>query len=148
MQHNKTRSTEIVPTSAKARLISAAIWRISMSSRFMSVNHFPYLPIVTNPENNPCIQTVIWIATKIYSVVHWTIANLPWKFHANPFRSLCTKLLTDRHTDNDDYISSLAEVLTIFMLSRVLTISDNLTFESLLSHALVNFMTTTSHHLQ
>jgi len=25
-------------------------WRISMSSRFMSVTHFPYLSIVTNPE--------------------------------------------------------------------------------------------------
>jgi len=24
------------------RLTSAAIWRISMSSRFMSVNHFPF----------------------------------------------------------------------------------------------------------
>ena len=60
-----TRSTGTVHTSAKARLTSAAIWRISMSSRFMSVNHFPYLPIVTNPENNPCIQTVILIATEI-----------------------------------------------------------------------------------
>ena len=29
-------------SSAKARLTSAAIWRISMSSRFMSVNHFPH----------------------------------------------------------------------------------------------------------
>ena len=29
----------------------------------MSVNHFPYLPIVTNLENHPCIQTVIWITT-------------------------------------------------------------------------------------
>ena len=29
------------------------------------INHFPYLPIVTNPENNPCIQTVIRIDTEI-----------------------------------------------------------------------------------
>jgi len=35
------------------------------SSRFMSVNHFLYLPVVTNPENNPCIQMLIRIATKI-----------------------------------------------------------------------------------
>ena len=61
----------------KARLTSAAIWRISLSSRFMSVNHFPYFPIVTNPENNTCIQTLIWISTKIQSFVHWPIANLP-----------------------------------------------------------------------
>jgi len=39
--------------SAKACLTSAAIWRISMNSTFMSVNHFPYLPIVTNPETIP-----------------------------------------------------------------------------------------------
>jgi len=31
----------------------------------MSANHFPYLPIVTNPENNLCIQTVIQIVTNI-----------------------------------------------------------------------------------
>ena len=60
-----TWSTGTVHTSAKASLTSAAIWQISMSSRFMSVNHFPYFPLVTNPENNLCIQTVIQIATKI-----------------------------------------------------------------------------------
>jgi len=49
----RTRSTGTVHTSANARLTSAAIWRISMSSRFMSVDDFPYLPVVTNPENNP-----------------------------------------------------------------------------------------------
>ena len=37
-------------------------------------------------------------------------ANLPWKFHAKPSGSFCAKLLTNRQTDNDDYISSLAEV--------------------------------------
>jgi len=31
----------------------------------MSVNHFPYLLIVTNPENNLCIQMVMRIATEI-----------------------------------------------------------------------------------
>jgi len=31
----------------------------------MTLNHFPYLPIVTNPEKDPCIQTVIRIAPKI-----------------------------------------------------------------------------------
>ena len=48
-----TRSTGTMHTSAKARLTSAAIWRISMSRKSMFVNnHFPYLPIVMNPENN------------------------------------------------------------------------------------------------
>jgi len=50
-----TRSTGTVHTPTKARLTSASIWRISMSSRFVSVNRFPYLAIVTNLENNPCI---------------------------------------------------------------------------------------------
>jgi len=72
----QTRSTWPAHTSARSRLTSAAIWQISMSSRFMSVNYFLYLPIVPNPEINPCIQTVIRIATEIYSFVHWPIANL------------------------------------------------------------------------
>jgi len=60
-------STGTEHTSAKARLTSAAIWRISrpISSRFMSVNHFPYPLIVTDPENSCCIQTVIRTATEI-----------------------------------------------------------------------------------
>jgi len=49
--------------------------------------------------------------------VHWSIANLPWKFHANAFGSFCAKLLTGRQTDrqtdkqsnNDDYVSSFAD---------------------------------------
>jgi len=40
-------------------------------------------------------------------------ANLPSKFHANPFGSFCTKLQTDKQTDNDNYITSLAEVATL-----------------------------------
>jgi len=28
--------------------------------------------------------------------------NLPWKFHANPFRSFCAKLLTEKRTNNDE----------------------------------------------
>jgi len=60
-----TRSTVTAHTSAKTLPASAAIWRISVISSFISVNHFPYLPIVTNPENCPCIRTVILIATKI-----------------------------------------------------------------------------------
>jgi len=97
-----------------ARLTRAAIWRISMSSRLMSVNnHFPYLPIATNPKkNNPCIQTVIRIATKIESFLHWPIANRHWKFHVNPFGSFCAKLLTIRQTTtikNLHNLSFLAE---------------------------------------
>jgi len=73
-------------------------WMTKCSSRFVSVNHFPYLPIVTNPENNPCNQTVMRISTEIWTFVHWPIVNLPWKFHANPFGSFWVKLLTDKQT--------------------------------------------------
>jgi len=70
--------------------------------------HFPYLPVVSNTENNPCIQTVIRIATEIKTFVHWLIANSAWKFHANPCGSFYAKLLTDKQTNNDENISSLA----------------------------------------
>jgi len=74
----------------------------------MSVYHFPYLPLVTNPGNNPCIQTAIRTANEIESFVHPPIANLPVKFHANPFGSFCEKLPTENN--NDENITFLAEV--------------------------------------
>jgi len=40
----------------------------------------------------------------------WPIANLPWKFHANPFGSFCAKLLTDRHRQTATKTTSLVEV--------------------------------------
>ena len=56
----RTRIVETVHTSAKARLTSAAIWQISMNECPLTIL---YVPIVI--VNNPCIQTVIQIATKI-----------------------------------------------------------------------------------
>jgi len=77
-----------VHTSAKAHLTSAAIWRISMSSRFMSINHFP--------ENNPCTQTVIRIATKIFfSLEHCQPSE---KFHAKLFGIFLRKV-ANRQTE-------------------------------------------------
>jgi len=111
-------------TSAKARLTSVAIsvplsvvgrWRndVTVAMAMPAIVHAVQcsvaqssrlIPLSVSPnsdesENNPCIHTVIWIATKILLFVHWPIANLPWKFHANPFGSFCAKLLTDRQTD-------------------------------------------------
>ena len=63
---SRTRSTGTARTSAKARLTSAAIWRISMSGRFISVNHA--LSVSPNSDeygNNPCIETVMQIANEI-----------------------------------------------------------------------------------
>jgi len=80
-----TTSTGTVHTCAKARLTSAAVWRISMNP-LTTFRIFQVL-IVMNPENNPCIQKVIRIATKIYSLVRWPIANLHRKCHANPFET-------------------------------------------------------------
>jgi len=45
------------------------------------------------------VLQVIRITNKIEPFVHWPIANLPWKFHANPFGSFCAKLPTDKQTD-------------------------------------------------
>jgi len=46
----------------------------------MPVNHFPHLPVVTNPENNACIQTVIQIGTEILSFVHCSLPTFPENF--------------------------------------------------------------------
>ena len=77
-----------------------------MSSRFMSVNHFPYLPIVTNPEKNPCIQTVIQTATEIYSFIPENFMQIRLEVFCEKF-----KFLTDKQTNNDENVSSLAEVM-------------------------------------
>ena len=37
----------------------------SVRAADLSVNHFPYLPVVTNPEKNPCVQMVSQIATEM-----------------------------------------------------------------------------------
>jgi len=57
--------------------------------------------------------SVIRIATKMWSFVHWPTVNLAWKFHANPFGSFCTTLLKfqKKQTNNDENITSLAEVI-------------------------------------
>ena len=46
----------------------------------MSVNQFPYLPIVTNPKDNPCIQAVIRIATKFNHMFIGPLPTLPENF--------------------------------------------------------------------
>ena len=43
----------------------------------------------------------------INSSIHWLIANLPWKFHANPFWCFCAKLTTDRRTDKQRRLHNL-----------------------------------------
>ena len=53
----------------------------------MSVNnYFPYLPIVTNPENNPCMQIADGDPDRHQNlnIVHWPIGNLPKTFMQIP----------------------------------------------------------------
>ena len=64
---------------------------------WMSVNHFPYLPIVTKPENNPCIQ-MIRIATKITAFVHWPNCQPSLKISCKFFRKFLRKVI-NRHTN-------------------------------------------------
>jgi len=53
--------------------------------------------------------SVIRIATKIIcSLAH---CQPSVKFRANPFASFCAKLLTDKQTNNDENITSMAEVM-------------------------------------
>ena len=113
-----TRSTGTVHTSTKVvRLTIAAIWwsgvSIWMNVRY-GVNHFPYLPTVTNPENNPYPngdpdrhQNLITCL-----LVH---CQPSLKISCKSVRKFFGKVAnrqTDRQTDNDDYISSSAEVTT------------------------------------
>jgi len=91
MYHNVTRSTGTVHTSAKARLTRISI-RIRDSDRH---------------------QNLI-----ICSLAH---CQHSLKIHANPFRKFLRKVANrqtsiHRQTNNDDYISSLAEVTSVPML--------------------------------
>jgi len=70
-----------VHTFAKARLTSVAIW-------------------IRDPDRHQ----------NLVINVHWPIANCLWKFLCKSVRKLCTNLLIDRQTNNDNYITSLAEV--------------------------------------
>jgi len=72
-----TRSTGTVHTSAKARLTSVAI-RIKIRIRIRDPDRHQNLVICSLANQLP---------------------TLPWKFHANPFRSFCAKLLRGRQTD-------------------------------------------------
>jgi len=74
-----SRSNGAVDTSTKACLTSVAI-RIQIH--------------IHNPDHQQ-------------NLTIWPIANLLWKFHANPFRSFCTKLLTDRQTDRQWQLHNL-----------------------------------------
>jgi len=59
---------------------------------------------------------IVCIRVSRCEFVHWPIADLRGKFHANPFASFCAKLLyrtnrqTYKQTNNDENITSLAEV--------------------------------------
>jgi len=65
-------------TSAKACFTSAAIWLISTSSS--PLKHFPYLPIVTNPESNTYIQTVFRMSIKIHQLFTGPLPIFPENF--------------------------------------------------------------------
>jgi len=105
-------STWTEHTSAKARVTSAVIWRISISSRFMSVKHFPYLlpnsdgsgKQLLYPDGDP---------DRHRNLIVCLLARCQpsWKFHANPFGSFCLSVSNFNRQTNDKNISSLAEVI-------------------------------------
>jgi len=93
----------------------------------MSVNHFGFSQLWRIRKTIPvsdgdAIRTTVWIQEywrpdRRQNLIICSLANLPWKFRANPFWSFYAKLLTNRQTNkqtnkrtnNDDYMSSLAE---------------------------------------
>jgi len=105
-----TRSTGTVHTSTKARLTSVAIWRVIMSNRFMSINnHFPYLRIVINLEKIPVSRRWLGSPPKFNHLFIGPLLTFPDNFmqsHLEVFHKVANK-----QTNNDDYISSLAEVM-------------------------------------
>jgi len=62
------------------------------------LNKLTYLTyLVTNPENNHCIQMVIRITTEIYSVVYWpTFPETSTQIRLEVFAQSCKQ--TDRQT--------------------------------------------------
>ena len=77
----------------------------------MSINHNPYLPTVTNLENNPCIQTVIQTTTQNLIICLLAHCQPSLKISCKSvWQFLCKVAQTDKQTNNDDNISSLAEV--------------------------------------
>ena len=83
-------------TSAKERLTSAAIWRISMSNGFMSVNHFYVSPDSDKsgkqsryPDGDPDSHRNLII----YSLAH---CQPSLKISRKSVGSFCAKLLTDK----------------------------------------------------
>ena len=71
---------------------------------------------MTNPENNPCIQTVICIVIAIKSFVHWptetTFYENFMQIRSEVFLREVANRQTDRQTNNDDDITFLCEVIT------------------------------------
>jgi len=98
MSHTKLEALgQCVPPLRRA-FTNVAIWRVSMSSRFISVNHFPYLPVVTNPEKKSLYPD--GDPDRHQNLITCSLA------HCQPSLKISYKALTN----NDDYISSLAVV--------------------------------------
>jgi len=73
----------------------------------------------TNPENNPCIQTVIRIVTK--NLIIYSLANCQPSLKilcksVGKFLRKVANRQTNIQTNNDDYIPSLAEVMMFFFV--------------------------------
>ena len=73
-----------------------------------AVNHFPYLQVVANPENNPCIQTVTRSSLKCKQL--FTGALLTFHEHFMQTVRKFLRKVANKQTNNDNYITSLAEV--------------------------------------
>ena len=82
--------------------------RLANQYEIMSFNHFPYIPIVMNPENNPYIKTVIRIATRIYYICSMTHCQPSLKISYKSVRKFLRKVANNQTTTT----TSLAEAMT------------------------------------
>jgi len=118
----KTRSTETVHTSAKARLS----WLSVVGRWYNDIIVAMAMPASACPALQHCMvqwddnvfrisqQWRIWKTIPVSrqwtglppKFNHWftgPLPNLPREFHANPFLSFCAKLLTDRQTNRQTH---------------------------------------------
>ena len=101
-----TRRTVAVHTSAKARLTSAAIRRISMNECPLTVSVSPNSDESGKQSPYPDGDTDRHQNLTMCSLAH---CQPSLKFHANLFGSFCAKLLTNRQTSHQRRLHILLE---------------------------------------
>jgi len=97
---------------------TTAAWRTAVGTIDYRY-HILYLSMVTNPENNPCIQMVTGPPQKFNHVFIGPLPTFPenlMQIRWEVFVQSC-KQVVDRQTNNDENMTSLSEVITEHYIS-------------------------------